>query len=193
MSGATSCSVWCLQLYPHYASVLQDLSSRTEVVAAEMINRRIGFSQTAPELATLLTKMQLDATVTEDGKHVSVDVGPTRPDVIHQADIWEDCVSRDLQTGRSVLHLMCCRSCNPHAGRWGCGSCARHGNEWLAPVFGGADMRPAQPRPTGISGHRVRIQQHYASRAGLCSIWQTAAREQAVRSAASCCCTGRIQ
>jgi phenylalanyl-tRNA synthetase beta chain len=41
-------------------------------------------------LARLLTRMQLSATVANDGAALLVEVPPTRPDVLHACDIWED-------------------------------------------------------------------------------------------------------
>ena len=42
------------------------------------------------ELARLLTRMQLSANVADGGATLIVEVPPTRPDVLHECDIWED-------------------------------------------------------------------------------------------------------
>lgn len=42
------------------------------------------------KIATLLTKMGLASSVTNDGKDVNVEIPPTRHDVLHACDIMED-------------------------------------------------------------------------------------------------------
>jgi len=67
-----------------------DLSCRTDVTSAELLNRRIGINCWAPKLAELLTQMQLPTKVSENGLDLAVTIPPTRPDVLHACDIWED-------------------------------------------------------------------------------------------------------
>lgn len=70
-----------------------DLPYRKEKVSCEMIYKRMGIKreQAAPEkLASLLTRMQLEATLLDDGDTLDVEIPPTRSDVIHACDIWED-------------------------------------------------------------------------------------------------------
>lgn len=66
------------------------LSYRSESVAVDYILKRVGINQTAQELATLLTRMSLSAEASADGKSITVQVPPTRADVIHACDIMED-------------------------------------------------------------------------------------------------------
>ena len=61
-------------------------------MTAADIYKRMGIRGDAasPEqLATLLTKMQMRSTATDGGK-IEVEVPPTRPDILHACDIWED-------------------------------------------------------------------------------------------------------
>lgn len=51
-----------------------DLSSRTEVVEASKLNRRIGIDCWAPKLAELLNRMQLPTDVAENGRDLVVSV-----------------------------------------------------------------------------------------------------------------------
>eukprot|EP00056_Hartaetosiga_gracilis_P014249 m.240089 g.240089 ORF g.240089 m.240089 type:complete len:598 (-) comp14492_c0_seq1:156-1949(-) len=70
-----------------------DLNYREEVVSANDIYKRMGLKreQASPgDLAELLTKMQLSATLAEDGDTLNVTIPPTRPDILHACDIWED-------------------------------------------------------------------------------------------------------
>ena len=50
----------------------------------------IHFSETAQNIAKLLTKMCLTSTVIDGGKRLSVEIPPSRHDVIHACDIIED-------------------------------------------------------------------------------------------------------
>eukprot|EP00052_Salpingoeca_macrocollata_P035313 m.14262 g.14262 ORF g.14262 m.14262 type:complete len:606 (+) comp7821_c0_seq1:917-2734(+) len=73
-------------------NVYPEFGYRTEKVQSELICRRMGLPPTpAASLADMLTRMQLTASVDPDGQTLLVEVPPTRPDVIHQCDIWEDC------------------------------------------------------------------------------------------------------
>ncbi|XP_041479913.1 phenylalanine--tRNA ligase beta subunit-like [Lytechinus variegatus] len=67
-----------------------ELKYRTENVPVELINKRVGISESADRIANLLTKMCLPSKVIEGGKKLSVEVPPTRSDVIHACDIIED-------------------------------------------------------------------------------------------------------
>eukprot|EP00038_Savillea_parva_P008249 m.175668 g.175668 ORF g.175668 m.175668 type:complete len:603 (-) comp14035_c0_seq1:86-1894(-) len=66
-----------------------DLSSRTEMIDTELLCRRIGIKCWAPKLAELLTRMHLPAEVL-DTSSLKVTIPPTRSDIIHACDIWED-------------------------------------------------------------------------------------------------------
>jgi len=67
-----------------------DLSTRTETLPVELINRRLGINCWGPKIAQLLSKMQLPCEVADDGQHLNITVPPVRPDIIHGCDIWED-------------------------------------------------------------------------------------------------------
>ncbi|XP_062505124.1 phenylalanine--tRNA ligase beta subunit-like [Corticium candelabrum] len=67
-----------------------ELKYRSETIASDEIGRKIGIEVTADELAKLLTKMCLAAEVIDEGQAISVEVPPTRSDIIHACDIIED-------------------------------------------------------------------------------------------------------
>ena len=64
------------------------LSYRTESVAASRVNANIGVNIKPEEMSSLLTKMCLPTEVA--GDTLTVTVPPTRADVLHPADIYED-------------------------------------------------------------------------------------------------------
>ena len=64
------------------------LSSRTETVSAKKINSNIGINLPAEKISELLTKMCLSTKV--NGDNLTVTIPPTRADVLHPADIYED-------------------------------------------------------------------------------------------------------
>merc|ERR1719297_640629 len=64
------------------------LNSRTETVSAKKVNSNIGISLSPDRMAELLTKMCLPTEVA--GDQLTVTVPPTRADVLHPADIYED-------------------------------------------------------------------------------------------------------
>lgn len=66
-----------------------DLSLRTFEVDMAYINRTIGTSLTAKEVAKLLNKMQLQTEVQSESR-IRVSAPPTRSDVLHACDIAED-------------------------------------------------------------------------------------------------------
>ena len=51
---------------------------REEVVPVELINRKVGISETADSIASLLNRMCFKTEVTEDGTSVNVEIPPTR-------------------------------------------------------------------------------------------------------------------
>jgi phenylalanyl-tRNA synthetase beta chain len=71
-----------IQLYP-------TLRHRTEVVQPNSVNGVVGIKISSDKIASLLTKMCLESTVGSD-ESISVIIPPTRHDVIHAADIYED-------------------------------------------------------------------------------------------------------
>ncbi|KAJ8971535.1 hypothetical protein NQ317_016806 [Molorchus minor] len=72
-----------LVLYP-------ELKYRSEVVSLKKINRKIGISETPESVANLLTRMCLKSEITINGDDIKVAVPPSRHDVIHACDIYED-------------------------------------------------------------------------------------------------------
>ncbi|KAK2538737.1 Farsb [Columba livia] len=72
-----------------FAQILE-LAYRTEKVKPELINKKIGISETPSSLAKLLTRMCLKSHVTGNGNSLEVEIPPTRADIIHACDIVED-------------------------------------------------------------------------------------------------------
>lgn len=77
------------QLADGSVQVYPTLAHRTEVVQPAAVNGLVGINISADKIAELLTKMCLTSTVTKDGS-ISVLIPPTRHDVIHACDIYED-------------------------------------------------------------------------------------------------------
>ena len=48
------------------------------MVPVELINRKVGISETADSIASLLNRMCFKTEVTEDGTSVNVEIPPTR-------------------------------------------------------------------------------------------------------------------
>lgn len=77
-------------LYPngqvfHYP----DLKYRTIEIDCEKAMKYIGIKQTAEELVNLLSRMSLKTSI-KNGNKLSIEVPPTRHDVLHACDIYED-------------------------------------------------------------------------------------------------------
>jgi len=70
-------------------SVYPTLKYRTEVIQADKCNNLVGVNQGPKQIATLLNKMCLESSVNKDDS-ISVVIPPTRHDVIHPCDIYED-------------------------------------------------------------------------------------------------------
>ncbi|XP_032681405.1 phenylalanine--tRNA ligase beta subunit [Odontomachus brunneus] len=66
-----------------------DLKYRTEEIECSKATNYIGIKQTPEQVATLLSRMSLKSTVKDDDK-LEVQIPPTRHDVIHWCDIYED-------------------------------------------------------------------------------------------------------
>nr|CAG4647781.1 EOG090X03QT [Moina brachiata]SVE92925.1 EOG090X03QT [Moina brachiata] len=64
------------------------LENRIESVDAKKVNSMVGIDITPERIATLLTQMCLNTTVQPDG--ITVEIPPTRHDIIHACDIYED-------------------------------------------------------------------------------------------------------
>ncbi|XP_065060802.1 phenylalanine--tRNA ligase beta subunit-like [Rhopilema esculentum] len=67
-----------------------ELEYRKEIVEVERANKAVGINISAEKAADILTRMCLKSKVVDDGKRVDVIVPPTRADVIHPCDIYED-------------------------------------------------------------------------------------------------------
>ncbi|XP_070561623.1 phenylalanine--tRNA ligase beta subunit-like [Ptychodera flava] len=70
--------------------VYPELAYREEVVSVKKVNGSVGISEDAKSVASLLTRMCLKSEVLEDGEHIKVEIPPTRHDVMHACDIYED-------------------------------------------------------------------------------------------------------
>ncbi|BDA44356.1 Phenylalanine-tRNA ligase beta subunit [Coccomyxa sp. Obi] len=70
--------------------VFPDLASRVMEVEVAYINRCVGVDLGAAAIAELLSRMALTAKAVRDGQAVSVEVPPTRSDVLHACDVMED-------------------------------------------------------------------------------------------------------
>jgi len=69
--------------------VYPTLRYRTETIRAEDVNGLVGVQQSPEQVAKLLSKMCLESVVNKD-KSITVTIPPTRHDVIHPCDIYED-------------------------------------------------------------------------------------------------------
>ncbi|XP_069507661.1 phenylalanine--tRNA ligase beta subunit [Ambystoma mexicanum] len=78
-------------IYPDgTTSIYPELPYRQEIVNADVINKQVGISESPESIAKLLTRMCLKTQVAEDGKHLEIEIPPTRADIIHACDIVED-------------------------------------------------------------------------------------------------------
>lgn len=66
-----------------------ELAYRTEIISPVTANSYIGIEESAESITKSLTKMYLNAELTASGE-ISVEIPPTRHDVIHACDIYED-------------------------------------------------------------------------------------------------------
>lgn len=66
-----------------------ELAVRQEVISAKKANNAIGISESPEKIANMLTSMFLEAQC-KDGDNIEVLIPPTRHDVIHACDIYED-------------------------------------------------------------------------------------------------------
>eukprot|EP00128_Syssomonas_multiformis_P012901 Colp12_sorted_trinity150504_noHs@702 len=67
-----------------------NLDSRFFDVGVDYITSRIGIKETPENVARLLHRMCLPATLSSDKSKVTVEVPPTRSDVLHACDVMED-------------------------------------------------------------------------------------------------------
>nr|XP_028586893.1 phenylalanine--tRNA ligase beta subunit [Podarcis muralis] len=77
--------------YPNGKSYnFPELAYRREKIKPEILNKKIGISETPSNLAKLLTRMCLKSHVIANGNNIEVEIPPTRADIIHACDIIED-------------------------------------------------------------------------------------------------------
>ncbi|OXB83072.1 UNVERIFIED_CONTAM: hypothetical protein H355_016636 [Colinus virginianus] len=78
-------------IYPNGKThIYPELAYRKDKVKPELINKKLGISETPSNLAKLLTRMCLNSHVTGNGNNIEIEIPPTRADVIHACDIVED-------------------------------------------------------------------------------------------------------
>ncbi|KAG2462566.1 SYFB ligase, partial [Polypterus senegalus] len=78
-------------LYPDGNTyIYPELPYRKETLTGDLINKKIGVSETPESIAKLLTRMCLKSNVSGTEGVIEVEIPPTRPDIIHACDIVED-------------------------------------------------------------------------------------------------------
>ncbi|CAG9818204.1 unnamed protein product [Phaedon cochleariae] len=78
-------------LYPDGTTTLcPEVEYRTEIVSVKKINKKIGISESPENIVKLLSKMCLKSELTNNPDNIKVTIPPTRHDVIHACDIYED-------------------------------------------------------------------------------------------------------
>lgn len=70
--------------------IYPELEYRTEVIQVDRVNKQIGVTMSAEDMAAHLTRMCLVSEVIDEGKSLRVQVPPTRADIMHTCDIMED-------------------------------------------------------------------------------------------------------
>lgn len=82
----------CKVIYPDGTErITPDITPRHTTAHASYVNSCTGLSLSAAEVASLLTRMSLHATVSpNDVDELQVQVPATRPDILHECDIMED-------------------------------------------------------------------------------------------------------
>ncbi|QQP50893.1 PhenylalaninetRNA ligase beta subunitlike, partial [Caligus rogercresseyi] len=75
----------------HPTRVYPTLEYRKEVVSRKKVNGIVGADLESTKIASLLGKMSLNSSVLQDaGESIEVTIPPTRHDVLHACDIYED-------------------------------------------------------------------------------------------------------
>ncbi|XP_066145174.1 phenylalanine--tRNA ligase beta subunit isoform X1 [Euwallacea fornicatus] len=78
-------------VYPDGKTCLYpELTYRYETILAEKANKLIGIGEESKSIAELLSRMCLKSELLPGGKELKVTIPPTRHDVIHACDIYED-------------------------------------------------------------------------------------------------------
>ncbi|KAI9063178.1 phenylalanyl-tRNA synthetase [Trametes sanguinea] len=82
----------CKVIYPDGTTrITPDLKYRTTSAHASYVNSCTGLQLNASEVAKLLERMTLTASVSpNDADEIIVQVPPTRPDILHECDLMED-------------------------------------------------------------------------------------------------------
>ncbi|KAF6762344.1 phenylalanyl-tRNA synthetase subunit beta [Ephemerocybe angulata] len=71
--------------------ITPDISARQMTAHASYVNSCTGLRLSSTEVATLLKRMSLEASVNPDNSdEITVSIPPTRPDIFHECDIMED-------------------------------------------------------------------------------------------------------
>ncbi|KAF6745282.1 phenylalanyl-tRNA synthetase subunit beta [Ephemerocybe angulata] len=71
--------------------ITPDISARQMTAHASYVNSCTGLSLSSTEVATLLKRMSLEASVNPgNSDEITVSIPPTRPDIFHECDIMED-------------------------------------------------------------------------------------------------------
>ncbi len=65
------------------------LNYRSETIDANIVNKKVGIKESPASIAKLLSKMCLASELADDNK-IRVTIPPTRHDVLHACDIYED-------------------------------------------------------------------------------------------------------
>nr|XP_022906713.1 phenylalanine--tRNA ligase beta subunit [Onthophagus taurus] len=71
-------------------SLYPELGYRDEIISAKTANGLVGINENSSKLADLLSKMCLSSEVLTSNDAIKVSIPPTRHDVIHPCDIYED-------------------------------------------------------------------------------------------------------
>ncbi|KAG5875533.1 hypothetical protein JTB14_021584 [Gonioctena quinquepunctata] len=66
------------------------LGYRTEIISVKKGNKKIGINESSENIVKLLSKMCLKSELTNNPDNIKVTIPPTRHDVIHSCDIYED-------------------------------------------------------------------------------------------------------
>ncbi|CAH1099624.1 unnamed protein product [Psylliodes chrysocephalus] len=82
---------YCEVVNPDGTSVLYpELEYRSEVVSVKKTNKKIGINESPDNMVQLLSKMCLTSELTNNTDNIKVTIPPTRHDVLHACDIYED-------------------------------------------------------------------------------------------------------
>lgn len=75
--------------------IYPELEYRIESIEPKLVNEYIGIDLTPDDIAEKLTRMALKSKIQSDGK-LHVEIPPTRHDVIHACDVYEDVRPKDF-------------------------------------------------------------------------------------------------